>query len=294
MYPEKHTILVGSRGSRLALRQTEIFIQLLQKHLPNAGLLPKVIRTRGDQGEIGEAGAFTDLLEKALVENEIDVAVHSLKDLPLRLSPGCRIGAILRRDPANDCLISTHSIDLKQEKWVVGTSSPRRREVLLAMNPGLEIRAIQGNIDTRLSKFPSLGMDCIVLAKAGLTRLEWEARISREFTIEEMVPAPGQGAIAIEVRENDVILNKHLDEIHHAPTEMAVSIERKLLGKLGGDCGMPLGAHAHIRNKQVQLWSFLGRNNDGVANARFDQFTLDKMNEVLDMTADGLMKNWRG
>ncbi len=196
--------------------------------------------------EIGGKGLFTTELENALRRGEIDVAVHSLKDLPIENSPGLVLGAICERADARDVVISP-----KREKLAflrpgarIGTSSLRRSAQLLAYRPDYDIAAIRGNIDTRVEKAMSGGYDAIILAAAGIRRLELETHVSEFISYDVMLPAPGQGALAVQCRADDDRTLEYLRALDHAPTRAAVTAERAFLAGLGGGCSSPVAAFA--------------------------------------------------
>jgi hydroxymethylbilane synthase len=226
----------------------------------------KKIRTTGDErldvnlsspGAL-DKGLFTREIENALLRGDIHAAVHSLKDLPIEQPPGLVLAAILPRANASDCLASKHPGGWRglPERAIVATCSLRRKFQLLRLRPDLNIVDIRGNIDTRLNKLADSDfMDALVLATAGLERLGG-AVIPEEIqisTIEEMLPAPGQGAIALQSREDDSATRDLLASIHHEPTARCVNAERELLRQLGGGCGLPLGTLATIVNGEVHL-----------------------------------------
>jgi len=262
-------LILGTRGSDLALTQTRIVAAKLMAALPALQIETKIIKTTGDQrldvslsapGSL-EKGLFTKELEEALYAGEIDCAVHSLKDLPTDLPSSLALGAILERADPSDILVSKYSGGLKALPLnaTVATSSPRRKAQLLHLRSDLRVREIRGNVPTRLRKLaedPSL--DGLLLAKAGLDRLghhivpaglHWEV-------IAEILPAPGQGAIAIECREEDSPTREILLSIHHEETARCVNAERDLLRSLGGGCSLPLGVLAWIEKGEVHLRSF--------------------------------------
>jgi len=247
-------IVAGTRTSRLALWQTETVCELLRSN--NAGLSTVLhhFTTTGDKtlnrplAEIGGKGLFTAELEKALRESDIDIAVHSLKDLPVEEPAGITTGAIVGRADVRDVLITggrSSLIDLPAGA-VVGTSSPRRRALLLAYRPDLTVRSIRGNVETRIRKVVegdgAEEYDACVLAGAGVTRLEMEEQISQWLPLEVMLPAPGQGALAVQCRSDDERVLQLLAEIDNAPVRAAVSAERAFLAGLGGGCSAPIAA----------------------------------------------------
>lgn len=248
------TIRLGTRGSDLARWQTNHVAGLLKQANPHIETEIVIISTRGDRvldtplPLVGGKGVFTEELEAALHSGEIDLAVHSLKDLPTEDPAGLVIGAIpLRANPA-DVLVSRNPVTLKTlpPDAVIGTSSLRRIAQLRHQRPDLNMMDIRGNIDTRVRKAlePDGPYDAIVLAYAGLTRLGMQDVISQVLSFEQVLPAPGQGALGIQCRD-DANMIQALAAIHHADTALAVAAERGFLAGLGGGCSLPVGAFAH-------------------------------------------------
>jgi hydroxymethylbilane synthase len=242
----------------LALTQTQQVIDRLSRISREHGLdcrfeLRKIV-TRGDQildvtlSKVGGKGLFVKEIEQAMLDSEIDLAVHSLKDMPAELPDGLIIGGIPEREDPRDALISTGARTLRDLPTgaVVGTSSLRRASQILAARPDLKIVSVRGNIDTRLNKLASEGFDAIVLAAAGLHRMGWGDRITEYLAPEVCVPTVGQGALAIECRAGDEYVLELLGRLQHAPTALAVSAERSFLRRLNGGCQVPLGAYATL------------------------------------------------
>jgi hydroxymethylbilane synthase len=198
--------------------------------------------------KVGGKGLFVKEIEQAMLDSEIDLAVHSLKDMPSELPDGLVIGGIPEREDPRDALISTGGRALRDlpAGAVVGTSSLRRASQILAARPDLEVKSVRGNIDTRLNKLASEGFDAIVLAAAGLSRMGWGDRIVEYLAPEVCVPTVGQGALAIECRAGDEFVLELLGWLQHAPTALAVSAERSFLRRLNGGCQVPLGAYATL------------------------------------------------
>jgi hydroxymethylbilane synthase len=247
-------LTIGSRGSQLALWQA----RWIQARLENFGAECRIeiIHTTGDKitdvalSKVGTKGLFTKEIEEALLSGAIDLAVHSLKDMPTDLPAGLTLSAIPEREDPRDAMVGARLSDLAQHARV-GTSSLRRAAQLLAIRPDLEIENIRGNLDTRLRKLDEGRYDAIVLASAGLRRLGWENRISELLEPEVMCPAVGQGALAVETREDGgpaYVLSKRLD---HTETRIAVTAERAVLASLGGGCQVPIGAHATVDNGRM-------------------------------------------
>jgi len=265
-----NSLILGTRGSDLALAQTRIVAEKLRTAHPLLAIETKIIKTTGDQrldvslsapGML-EKGLFTKELEEALFAGEIDAAVHSLKDLPTENPPGLILGAILERADPSDVLIAKGAGGWKAlpPGATVATSSPRRKAQLLHLRQDLHVVEIRGNVPTRLRKLAEdPAMDGLLLAKAGLDRLGHHIIPSglHWTVVSEMLPAPGQGAIAIECRANDPATRKVLQPIHHEETALCVKAERDLLRSLGGGCSLPLGALARMENGEIRLRSFL-------------------------------------
>jgi hydroxymethylbilane synthase len=246
-------LVIGSRGSQLALWQAH----WIEERLAALGFESRIeiIRTTGDNvtsvplGSIGGKGLFTKEIEDALLAGQIDLAVHSLKDLPTEIPAGLEIAAIPEREDPRDALVGRALAALRPGAKV-GTSSLRRTSQLRRLRPDLEIESIRGNVDTRLRKLDEGQYEAIVLAAAGLTRLGWSARIAETLPPDVMCPAVGQGALAVETRAGDGMACRPLD---HAATRAAVTAERSLLSALGGGCATPIGAHARVDGAGLSL-----------------------------------------
>jgi hydroxymethylbilane synthase len=245
---------LGTRRSPLARRQTELVVGLLTSAW--SGLVCDVtpIDTSGDRTqetgeplpEIGGKGLFTAELERALRMQEIDIAVHSLKDLPTESASGIVIGAICMRDDVRDCLVARDGLRFVELPTgaLVGTSSLRRSAQLRSLRPELEVRSIRGNVDTRIRKVREGDFDAVVLAVSGVLRLELEEAVTEWFSPEDVVPAPGQGALALQCRDGDESVLALSAAIDDAATRAAVTAERAFLQALGGGCAAPVGAYA--------------------------------------------------
>jgi len=262
----KRTLVIGSRGSKLALWQAEwVKAQLAAQHA-HVEIRIDVIKTTGDVLKnaplsiIGGRGVFTKELEEALRDKRIDLAVHSLKDLPTRLPDGLCIAVITEREDPRDALILR--ADLRSEDFtlqtlptgaIVGTSSLRRLAQLNYLRPDLRIKELRGNVDTRLRKLDAGDYDAIILAAAGLRRLGFTERISAAFETSEMLPAVSQGALGIETRDGDALTIELLAALDHAQTRRACLAERALLRELGGGCQVPIAAHAVAGENHLQI-----------------------------------------
>src|SRR5690348_10262158 len=250
---------IGSRGSQLALWQANHIAALLREQGHRVEL--EIIRTTGDKitdvslAQVGTKGMFTKEIEEALAEGRVDLAVHSLKDLPTEVPPGFELAAITRREDPRDVLLSQKHDGLSHlpQGARVGTSSLRRQAQLKVVRPDLEIQPLRGNVDTRLRKLESGEFDAIILAAAGLRRLG-RTELVREFIpAETMCPAAGQGALGIEIRAGESTTRQHLRFLDDAAARIATSCERALLHQLGGGCQVPIGAFAEARGQSLHL-----------------------------------------
>ncbi|HVF57975.1 MAG TPA: hydroxymethylbilane synthase [Pyrinomonadaceae bacterium] len=262
----KDILVIGSRGSKLALWQAEWVRARLASIEPRIEVRIEIIKTSGDVmrdvplAVIGGKGVFTKELEQALLERRIDVAVHSLKDLPTVVPGGLSITAIAEREDARDALVlpadaprENASIKSLPRGASVGTSSPRRLAQLKHLRPDVVVRDLRGNVDTRLRKLDAGEYAAVILASAGLRRLGFAERISAPVSTEEMLPAVGQGALGIETRADDDATNALVVRLDHAPTRAACEAERALLRRLGGGCTVPIAAHATLRGDVLRL-----------------------------------------
>lgn len=256
----KRQIIVGARGSLLSLAQAQGVIRSLKLKFPEYPFSLKKITTFGDRckrWQRDDTGIFVKELEEALRSREIDIAVHSMKDLPTQVPAGLSIAAITKREDPRDCLISKEKIAIMKLKRgaSVGTSSLRRRAQLLRLMPGLKIKNLRGNLDTRMRKLTQGEFDAIVVARAGVIRL---GAFSSDFFIQPIpasfiLPAPGQGALALEVRTGDKTMENIAKSLNHRKSSLCVSCERAFLGELGGGCRLPVGAFAEIKNGWLHL-----------------------------------------
>ena len=251
---------IGSRGSKLALWQANWVKQQFEARGRLCSL--EIIKTTGDKitsvplAKVGTKGLFTKEIEEALLDSRIDLAVHSLKDLPTELPPGLKIAAIPEREDARDALVGRRLADLPPGSKV-GTSSLRRVAQLRAARPDLVIESVRGNLDTRLRKLSEGEYDALVLAAAGLRRLGWADRIAEYFPVENMCPAPGQGALAIETRSEGEAAQV-CAVLDHGPTRAAVEAERAVLAALGGGCQVPIGVYGRVEDERLELVAFVG------------------------------------
>ena len=259
----KNVLIIGSRGSRLALWQAEKIKDGLLSLNPGLQIQIKIIKTTGDVKSdplsvIGGKGVFTKELEEALLDKRIDIAVHSLKDLPTIIPEGLAISAICEREDPRDALVlrkysEIGSLHELPPGAVVGTSSQRRLSQLKALRRDVVVKDLRGNVDTRVRKLDEGQYDALILASAGLIRLGLRERISAPIAIDEILPAVGQGAIAIETRANDEVAVAATKKLNHRATEVACLAERAFLRGLGGGCQFPIAAHAMVDGEVLTL-----------------------------------------
>ncbi|WPY01178.1 Hydroxymethylbilane synthase [Candidatus Trichorickettsia mobilis] len=246
-------IRIGTRKSRLALIQTDLVVQQIKSHYPEVKCEIVAITTTGDMildrplYEIGGKALFLKEIETALLNNKIDIAVHSLKDVPGQLPSGLVLGAVLAREEANDVLISLKASSIKElpKHAIVGTSSVRRKIFLQNLRPDLNIVNFRGNVESRLNKLMQGEVDATILALAGLKRLDiFNDNYCHIIPIEQMLPAVGQGVVAVEVREDDGLMQEVCDKIQHHATWQLTQLERAFMRYLDASCKTPLAAHA--------------------------------------------------
>lgn len=265
----QRALVAGTRGSRLALRQTETILEALRAARPNVTFEVREVRTEGDRNAsaslatIGGQGVFVKALEDALLRREIDFAVHSLKDMPAETAPGLVIAAVPHRADPRDALVAREGAgiaDLPQGARV-GTGSARRAVQLRSLRPDVEAIDIRGNVDTRIRKVDSGAYDAAVLAVAGLERLGLLDRASEIFEPEAFLPAVGQGALAVEARADDTELIELLPAVDDSDAHRACDAERAFLLRLGGGCRLPFGALARVEGETLRICGFI--SNDG-------------------------------
>ncbi len=256
---------IGTRGSQLALWQANFIRDEITSLFPGIEIKIDIIKTEGDKrtdaplSEIGGKGVFVKEIEEALLNNKIDIAVHSMKDMPSVLPEGLIIGAVTKRKHAADALVSKDNIRLEDLKpgSRVGTGSLRRKAQLMHHFPGLEIVPIRGNVDTRLKKLDSEDLDAIVLAVAGLQRMGFGDRISQVIDTEVLIPAPGQGIVAVESRADDNKTNEILNNLNDLNSLSESLLERSFLKSLGGDCNIPAGCYAKTEGNNISSIAFI-------------------------------------
>ena len=255
-------LIIGTRGSALALWQARHVIERLTAVLPSLHVEIKQITTQGDRvrdralSQVGGKGLFVKEIEIALQVGEIDLAVHSLKDMPTELPGGLALGAIMERADARDALVARDgksTLATLSPGARIGTSSLRRRAQVLARRPDLVVVDLRGNVDTRLRKLRDGLCDGAVLAVAGLARLGYADRISEHLPVDIMVPAPGQGALCVEVRDDDAAIQTTIAPLDHRETFQAAMAERAFLYRLEGGCRVPIGAYAEVNGDEIYL-----------------------------------------
>lgn len=247
------TIQIGTRGSKLALAQSNLVIDLLKKQFPGLQAEIRIIRTHGDEGMLNDVGAFVKAIENALLKEEIDLAVHSSKDMPAETTPGLIVAAYPTREDVRDVFISSGYKNLKSlpPNAKIGTGSPRRTAQLKFLYPDLSFLPISGNVDTRIRKMEAGEFDAIILAAAGLHRLQLKKKITEYISLDKVLPAPGQGAIAVQCREKDETTIAILRKINHAETQIAVEAEKIFLHEMGGGCQVPYACYAEMNSDNI-------------------------------------------
>jgi hydroxymethylbilane synthase len=254
-------IKIGTRGSKLALWQAGWVKTILEKKFPPTPIKLVIIKTQGDKildvplAKVGGKGLFVKEIEQALLGRSIDIAVHSMKDMPADIPQGLCIGAVPERENPLDVFISRNGTGFNEmaDGSVIGTSSLRRSAQLRRARPDVVIRSIRGNLDTRLKKLECENFDALVLAAAGVKRLNFEHRITEYLDPELLLPAVGQGALCIEIRKDDSIVSPLVSSLDHAPTRAAVNGERAFLNRLEGGCQVPIAGHSQINGNQFTL-----------------------------------------
>jgi len=263
------TLRIGTRGSKLALVQTKLVETAILQQFPHINIEIKIIKTSGDlilneplTGRI-DKGFFTSEIETAMLNNQIDIAVHSFKDLPVEQPAGLSISACLPRENAHDLFISADGRKLVEmpDGSVIATCSLRRKAQLLAFNPKFKIIDIRGNVDTRLAKLANGYAEAIILAAAGLNRLSINHPHAEELPFDLMLPAPAQGVIAIETRTNDSETNRILKTINHEPSFLAATVERLFLHEMGGGCHLPVACFCELSNSTAIVCAFISSPN---------------------------------
>ncbi len=301
-------VVIGSRGSLLALSQARLVAQEILRQDATQQVRTEIIRTTGDRISAGSLSGldstkawFVKEIEEALLDGKIDLAVHSLKDLPGQLPDGLSIHAVPRREDPRDALVTRHEVsspDGLPPNPRLATGSLRRQVQLRLLRPDASIEPIRGNVDTRLRKLTEEGLDGLVLAAAGLKRIGRMDHINYLFSIEEMVPAIGQGALAIEVRTDDLDIRKLVSCLDHEPSRLCANAERTFLLKMGGSCQVPMGAHAWTENAKGWFAAFIAHpsGNEWLRRTRMgashelERLALQTADEMLSQGAHRLLE----
>ena len=292
-------LIIGSRGSKLALKYAEIAKKAFLKEL-DIEIEIKKITTEGDlildrrTSEIGGKGEFIKNIEKELVSKNIDVAVHSLKDVPSIKTKGLKMECFLKRNDPQEVLINKANLKLDKIKKnsVIGTSSLRREFQLKHLRPDLKFKLIRGNIDTRIKKLDEGQYDSIILAKAGLVSLSIENRISEVFECRKIVPPAGQGTIVLQSREDDDKINSILSKINHFETSIEAKVERKILSVLEGDCNTAAGIYANVKGKNVNIMAELFSDNGDKKFTYKDECKIEEALKIAEKAGNDLKKQF--
>lgn len=294
----KKTWVVGTRGSKLALTQTRIVVDALRQAYPGSEFEIRTIKTTGDTvwnkplALIGGKGLFVREIEEELARGGIDMAVHSMKDLPAELKEGLAIGAVLAREDPRDAFVSKRygSISELAAGCRVGTGSLRRKTQLLRYRTGLEVVPLRGNVDTRIRKIDTEDLDGIILAAAGIRRLGLAAVITEIIPADILVPTAGQGAIAVEVRRGDDAQGL-LQAVNHERTFREVAIERAIQAAIGGGCHIPLGIHARMEGSRIDLGLSLGDEHGGILVHQTISENIDAESTLIATASNILLKH---
>lgn len=265
----RKSVIIGSRGSQLALIQAESILAQLREANPHLKLSISKIATEGDKnrhlplGQMAGVGIFVKELEAALLDGRIDIAVHSLKDMPTEVGEGLHLAAVTSRLDPRDVLVSRAGKLAELAPGLrIGTSSLRRAAQLQAYRPDLKVCSLRGNVNTRLQKALSGELDGVILAAAALIRLGWEDRISEYLPLEHFLPPAGQGALGIEIRADDEETGGLVSSLNHTPTRQSVNAERAFIGVLGGGCHAPIGALGTVNDNALNLTGMVADIDD--------------------------------
>ena len=283
-------IKIGSRGSPLALRQNEEVLALLRPLFPHVEFQVVTVRTQGDidrsapLAELG-LGIFVKEIERLLLDGQLDMAIHSLKDMPTRIADGLALGAMVRQQDPSDVLVNRWGCPLSQlpEGARIGTSSPRRSALLKNLCPQVTVLPIRGNVETRIQKAQGEEFDGTILAAAGLARLGLKEHIAEYLSPQRFVPPPGQGALTVQIRADDDPMQNMLRSIDHVDTRLAVTAERAFLEKLGGGCQLPVGAYARCVEELMLMTVFICSPDGAKAfRAKLEGLALDPLQMASD------------
>lgn len=263
----KTKLIIGSRGSDLALWQANFVKKEIEQNNKNVFVEIKIIKTKGDKilditlSQIGDKSLFTKELEVELLARNVDIAVHSLKDLQTKIPNGLKLAAVSKRYPVEDVLIARKkgmTISKLPENAVVGTGSLRRRSQLLHLRPDIKTAELRGNVPSRIEKFLKSNWDAIILARAGVERLKFQKYISAIISTDEILPAVGQGALGIEIHENNKLAEEIIKSIHDENTFYAITAERAFLRTLEGGCQVPIGAFGEVKSSGFYFDGLIG------------------------------------
>lgn len=292
-------LIIGSRGSELALWQAHFVKRELEKKNRGLKIEIKIIKTKGDKildvalSKIGDKSLFTKELEVELLAKRIDIAVHSLKDLQTQIPAGLKLAAVTKRHDVEDVLIARKkgiTINSLPENATVATGSLRRRAQLQHLRPDIKVVDLRGNVPSRIKKFLESDWDAIILARAGVERLGLKKFISSYISIEEILPAVGQGALGIEIQEENFFANELLKSVHHQETFIAVVAERALLRTLEGGCQVPIGAFAEVKTNGLYLDAMVGSLDGSVTFRKKVRGSKDKPDLLGKSLAKDLLK----
>lgn len=306
----KTSIKIGTRASKLALWQAEWVKSALNRKFPGQPVELVTIKTKGDKildvplAKVGGKGLFVKEIEQALLDHRIDIAVHSMKDMPAEIPDGLCIGAIPQREEAADVLISKSARRFAELRRgaVIGTSSLRRAAQLRHARTDIEIKPLRGNLDTRLKKLQSDDLDAIVLAAAGIIRLKLEHRITQYLDADLMLPAVGQGALCIQIRQSDPQIASMTAALDHPDSRAVVMGERAFLNRLGGSCQVPIAGHGEIKGNQFHLaglvadpsGSHVYKSNLAGPAASSESIGVDLAEQLLFRGADQILEQLQG
>jgi hydroxymethylbilane synthase len=277
--------VIGSRGSKLALRQAQLVKELIESKFPEHEWVIETFTTTGDRNldkpvfAFGGKGAFLKEIEEALLAGKAQLAVHSLKDVPAKETPGLKLSAFLQREDPRDVWVSTkEEMSLLPSSNTVGTSSLRRTLLIEFYRPDLKVQLMRGNLDTRLSKLKAGLFDAIIIAAAGLHRLQlFDSSIMHYLNEEAFIPAVGQGILVVQTNSQDTAVEKMVKELNHPETETTAKIERSFLENYEGGCHLPIGAFATKRNDRWNFRAFIG----GVKSHRMIQSVVEEQDPLL-------------
>lgn len=297
-----NTLRIATRESPLALWQAHFVAAQLKKQFNDLTIEIVGFTTAGDRhlettlNKIGGKGLFVKELEIALMNNAADLAVHSLKDLPMEILPELQIGAVCEREDPRDAFVSKsyHSFEELPAGAIVGTSSLRRQAQLAALRPDLDYRHLRGNINTRLKRLDEGQYDAIILAAAGLIRLDLSQRIQQFFTLEQSLPAVAQGALAIECRKNDDVVLSYIKNLNHLPTAVCVTAERAMSRALGASCQVPVAGYASLTNNIITLQGCVGKPNGSQLIRVSEQAKSDQAEQLGSKVAQALLDQGAG